>query len=296
MSDVIALKRKSLKNSKTKRINRSKSGSFFLFLFLAACGIFTAIPIVYAFVTAFKPLDELWLFPPKLFWVSNPTMKNFSDLFVLMSNSQVPFARYIFNTLFITSAGTFFHIIFASMCAYPLATRKFPGSDFIFNIIVLSLMFNATVTAIPNYFIMSRLGWINTYASLIIPAIGSSLGLYLMKQFMSQLPAATLESAKIDGANEWMVFWQIVMPQVKPAWLTIMIFSIQNLWNLGANTYVYSEDLKTLSYALGQIVAGGIARAGVGAAVTVILMIVPMVIFVFSQSNIIETMTSSGIK
>lgn len=296
MSEELAIKRFNKKYRDSKRINRSKSGNIILFLFLALCGMFTATPIVYAIVTSFKPLDELWLFPPKLFWVNNPTFKNFSDLFILMSNSQVPFTRYIFNTVFITSAGTAFHILFASMCAYPLATKKFPGSNLFFNAIVLSLMFNTTVTAIPNYFIMSRIGWINTYAALIVPAIGSSLGLYLMKQFMSQLPTATLESAKIDGANEWMIFSNIVMPQVKPAWLTIMIFSIQGLWNLGANTYVYSEDLKTLPYALGQIVSGGIARSGVGAAVTVIIMLVPMIIFIFSQRNIIETMTSSGIK
>jgi len=143
---------------------------------------------------------------------------------------------------------------------------------------------------------MARIGLVDTYYAIIIPAMGAPLGLFLMKQFMSQINNSIIEAAKVDGTSEWRVFWQIVMPQVKPAWLTIMIFSVQSLWNLGASNFIYSEELKTLPYALGQIVSSGLARAGTGAAVTVILMIVPIVIFIFSQSNIIETMSSSGIK
>ena len=263
---------------------------------MLVCGAFTALPLIYAIVTAFKPLDELWLYPPKLLVVYNPTLKNFTDLFLLISNSWVPFTRYIFNTVFITFVGTFGHVICSSMCAFPLAKRDFPGGKGFFNLIVLSLMFNASVTAIPNYLTMAKIGWIDNYAAIIVPAIGAPLGLYLMKQFMMQINDSILEAAKVDGANEWTLFWRVVMPQVKPAWLTIMIFSIQGLWNLGSTNYIYSEQLKTLPYALNQIISGGIARAGVGAAVTVIIMIVPITIFVFSQSNIIETMTSSGVK
>lgn len=287
---------KRLRPRRHAQVNRSPAGNFFFFLFLFVLGVFTALPLVYSIVTAFKPLDELWKFPPSLILVNNPTLDNFSDLLILLSNSWVPFARYLFNSVFITAAGTVLHVIIASMCAYPLATREFPGKNWIFGVIVTSLMFNTTVTAIPSYLIMSKIGWINSYLALIVPAIGSSLGLYLMKQFMSQLPKSTLEAAQIDGAGEWKIFWRIVMPQVKPAWLTITIFSVQNLWNLAQNSYIYDEELKTLPYALSQLVSGGIARSGVGAAVTVVIMIVPLVIFMAAQNNIIETMTSSGIK
>lgn len=278
-----------------KRVNRNLGVDLALFLFLVLGGAFMGLPLVFAISNAFKPLDELWLFPPR-FFVRNPTLKNFTDLMILMSNSMVPFTKYLFNTIFITVAGTAGHVVFASMCAYPLAKRNFKGKNIIFSMIFLALMFNGTVTAVPNYMIMSLLGWIDTYLAMIVPAFGLPLGLYLMKQFMEQISDALLEAARIDGASEWRVFWQIVMPQVKPAWLTLILFSVQGLWNTGNNIFIYREELKPLAYALGQITAAGIARAGVGAAVAVVMMSVPITIFILTQSNIIETMTASGVK
>lgn len=279
-----------------RKVNRSWYGSMLLFLFLIVCAFFTAMPLVYSVVTSFKPLSELWRFPPSLFTVENPTTNNYLELWTLMSNSWVPLTRYLFNTVLITFLGTLGHVIFACMCAYPLAKHNFPGKQAYNKVIVLAMMFNATVTGIPNYMTMAKLGWIDSYLPMIIPAFGSSLGVYLVVQFMSQIPDSILEAARIDGASEWTLFWKVVMPQIKPAWITIMIFSVQNLWNLGATSFVYSEDIKTLPYALQQVVAGGIARSGVAAAVTVILMVVPIAIFVVSQSNIVQTMTNSGLK
>ena len=213
-----------------------------------------------------------------------------------MSNSWVPFSRYIFNSFFITAAGTAGNVVFASMAAYPLAKKQFPGGGAFVKLIVFSLMFTPAVTSIPTYMVMSTLGWIDSYLAIIVPAFGSTLGLYLIRQFMLGVPNALLEAAKIDGASEWRIFWRIVMPQVKPAWLTAMIFSVQNLWNVGSSNFIYEEKLKTLPYAMSQIVSAGIARAGVGAASTVVMMIVPIAIFLFAQNNIVETMASSGIK
>ncbi|WP_027094545.1 carbohydrate ABC transporter permease [Cohnella thermotolerans] len=280
---------------KQKRLNRSFAGDLFLFLFLAVFAAFMVVPLVYTISNALKPLNELFLFPPTL-WVRHPTLNNFIDLFHLMSNSWVPFTRYIFNTVFITLTGTAGHVIIASAAAYPLAKHKFPGARILFAIVVLSLMFSPKVTNIPNYLIMSWLGWINTYAAIIVPAFAYSLGLYLMKQFMEQIPDALLEAAKIDGASEYRIFWQIVMPLVKPAWLTLTILSFQTLWGTWGGNFIYSEQLKTLPYALNQIVAGGIVRAGPGAAVAMFMMIVPVTIFIVSQSSIIQTMASSGMK
>ncbi len=278
-----------------RRVNRSLGGTILLFLVMLVFALFTATPLILSISNSFKPLDELWLFPPKLIPI-NPTGKNYSDMMTIMSNSWVPFLRYLFNTVFITVAGTFGHVILASMCAFPLAKKKFPGRDVIFNIIVLALMFNATVTAIPNYIIMAELKWINTYLALIVPSFATPLGLYLMKQFMEQIPDSLLEAARIDGAGQWRIFWRIAMPNVKAAWLTLTLLQVQNLWNMGASNFIFNEELKTLSYALGQILAGGIARAGVGAAVTVIMMLVPITIFITTQSSIIETMSTSGMK
>jgi ABC-type glycerol-3-phosphate transport system permease component len=278
-----------------KRVNRSFMGSFSLFVLLALVGAFMALPLVYAINAAFKPLDEIFLFPPTLF-VRNPTFTNFVDLMTLLGQSWVPFSRYIFNTVFITGMGVLGHVILASAAAYPLAKHHFPGKAIMFSAVVLSLMFTPAVTSIPNYMIMSWIGFIDTYWAVIVPAFAYPLGLYLMKQFMEQIPDALLEAAKIDGASEYRIFWTIVMPNVKPAWLTLIILLFQLLWGTDGNGFIYSEQLKTLHFASNQIVQGGIARAGVGAAVALILMSVPITLFIFSQSRIIETMATSGMK
>ncbi|KAB8131014.1 carbohydrate ABC transporter permease [Gracilibacillus oryzae] len=278
-----------------KKLNRSFTVTFLMFVFLALFGAFMALPLVYAVNNAFKPLDELFIFPPR-FFVRNPTLDNFFDLVSLMGNSWVPLSRYITNTLFITIAGTVGHILLASAAAYPLAKYRFFGSKAIFSIVVLSLMFSPHVTAIPNYMVMSWLGWINTQASIIVPSLAFPLGLFLMKQFMEQLPNALLEAAKVDGASEYRIFWSIVMPNVKPAWLTLMILQFPMLWGTDGGNFIYSENLKTLHYALGQIIQGGIARAGVGAAVALFIMIVPITLFIISQSSVMQTMANSGIK
>ncbi|MGO4542938.1 carbohydrate ABC transporter permease [Paenibacillus sp. 2TAB19] len=278
-----------------KRLNRSFAVSFILFAFLAVFGAFMALPLLYAVNNAFKPLDELFIFPPR-FFVNNPTLDNFYDLVALMGNSWVPLSRYIANTLLITLIGTAGHILLASAAAYPLAKYNFLGSKGLFSIVVLSLMFSGHVTAIPNYMVMSWLGWINSHASIIVPSLAFPLGLFLMKQFIEQLPTALLEAAKIDGASEYRIYWSIVMPNVKPAWLTLMILQFPALWGTDGGNFIYSENLKTLHYALGQITLGGIARAGVGAAVALILMVVPISLFIISQSSVIQTMATSGMK
>lgn len=283
------------RRKKRKKPNHSRVGDFISILILVLLGSFMALPLVLAISNSLKPLEELFVFPPR-FFVRNPTLDNFHDVFVLMGSSWVPFSRYIFNTLFITVIGTVGHLLIASICAFALAKHDFPGKKIIFAVIVTALMFSAQVTAIPNYLIMSKLHWLDTYLALIIPAIAKPLGLFLMKQFMEQIPDSLLEAGRIDGASEFTVFLRIGMPQVKPAWLTLIIFCFQDLWNLQGSNYIYSEDLKTLPYALSQISAAGISRAGATAAVAVIMMIVPITIFIISQSNIIETMASSGIK
>ena len=252
--------------------------------------------MVYAISQAFKPLDELWMYPPR-FFVRQPTLKNFSDLFTLMNDSWVPFSRYIFNTVFTTVMGTFGHLFIASMCAYALAKIKFPGGNFVFKTIRSSLMFSSTVGGITSFMIMTALHLVDSYLAIIIPAWGATLGLYLMKQHMdSTVPDTVLESARLDGASEIRTYWTIAMPMVKPAWLTLIIFSFQGLWNQGSSIYIYSEQLKSINYAIGQIMAGGIKRSGAASASGVLMMMVPITVFVISQSNIIETMGSSGMK
>ncbi|MCQ2498872.1 MAG: carbohydrate ABC transporter permease [Lachnospiraceae bacterium] len=280
---------------KRRKPNRSIGGDIALYVFLALAAFVMAFPIIFAVNAALKPLDELFKFPPTIF-AQHPTFDNFTDLFVTMGKSWVTFSRYLFNTVFITFVGTFGHLIVASMAAFVLAKYDFPGGQGFFKVVTISMMFTGWATAIPNYIILNKLGWIDTYWAIIIPAFASPMGLFLMKQFMEGLPTSLIEAAKIDGANEWKVFSGIVMPNVKPAWMTLIIFSVQALWNNKASTFIYSEERKTLVYALQQVQSGGIARTGQGMAVLVVVMIVPILIFVFSESQILETMASSGLK
>ena len=278
-----------------KQLNRSAAGNTILFVLMAICAVFMALPLVMIVNNALKPLDEILRYPPQIF-VRNPNLDNFSDLFVLMKSSWVPFSRYILNTLIITGIGTVGHVLLASAAAYALAKLDFIGNNVLFQRVVLSLMFSAAVTAIPNYMIVSWLGINDAYAAVILPAFASSLGLYLMKQFIEQIPDSLIESCRLDGASEFQIYWKLIMPNVKPAWLTLAIFQFQALWGNTGSTFLRSEQLKPLQYALNQIVQGGVSRAGAGAAVQFIVAAVPILFFIISQSNIIETMTTSGMK
>ncbi len=277
-------------------LNRSAGGDTGITIMLTLLGIIMFVPMYYVVIQSLKPLDELFMFPPR-FYVISPTFDNFTDLFTLMSDSWVPFSRYIFNTVFITICGTLGNLVFASMAAYSLAKLRFPGRNAIFQLIVTSLMFHSTVNQVTHFIILSAFGWIDTYLSIIVPSMATTMGLYLMKQFMeSSVPDTVLESARLDGASEFRTFLIIAMPMVKPAWLTLMIECFKSLWNSGSSIYIHSEELKTFNYAINQIVSGGIARSGAGAAAIVIMMSVPIAIFVLNQSKIIETMGSSGMK
>ena len=277
-------------------LNRSAGGDAGITFVLSIFGLFMFLPMYYVIIQSLKPLDELFMFPPK-FYVVNPTFNNFADLFRLMGDSWVPFSRYIFNTVFITLCGTVGNLLFASMAAYSLAKLRFPGRNTIFQIIDMSLMFHSTVNQVTHFIILSAFGWIDTYLSIIVPSMATTMGLYLMKQFMeTSVPDTVLESARLDGASEFRTYLVIAMPMVKPAWLTLIIECFKSLWNSGATIYVHSEELKTFNYAIGQILSGGIARSGAGAAATVVMMLVPILVFVLNQSQIIETMGSSGMK
>lgn len=280
---------------KPTKLNRSRAGNGLLFTLMIIFGLFMVLPLVMIVNNALKPLDELFQFPPKIF-VRNPTLENFTDLFVLMNDTWVPFSRYILNTIIITVGGTAGHVIIASLAAYPLAKHNFPGKNILFSMVILSMMFSWTVTQIPNYMIISWLHINNTYLALILPAWQFGMGLYLMKQFMEQLPDSLMESARLDGASEYKIFWTIVMPNVKPAWLTLAIFQFQQMWGNTGGMFLRDEELKPLQYALQQITAGGTARAGASAAVTFIIAAIPITFFLICQSNILETMTTSGMK
>ena len=282
--------------SKLRRNKVAIAGDITTFILLALYGAFMALPLIYSVIQAFKPYNELFIFPPR-FFARQPTIANFTQLFDLTSSSWVPFSRYVFNTILNTVVGTLLHIIAAAMCAYPLAKNKFPGRNVIFNIIVWSLLFTGGVTEVPVYLVMSKLGIIDTYFAYWLPEISVALGIFLLKQNMAEIPDAMIEAARIDGASEWTILWRIAMPAVKPAWLTLAIFAFQRNWNATSTTYIYTETIKTLPAALSQITtAGSVARAGEAYAASVIMMIPPIIFFIIAQSSTVKTMSHAGIK
>ena len=285
------------KHKKYRRVilSRSTGGTVVIFVFLAIVGAFMLLPIVYVLVTAFKPLNEILAYPPR-FFVRHPVLTNFSDLIEITQETWIPFERSLFNSLFIAVAGTAAYIIIASMAAYPLAKARGRYIAVYYQVVVLAILFRPEVTRTPLYIIISRLGMVNTYWALLMPMLAGSFGVFLMRQFMMTIPDAMIEAARVDGASSFRIYWSMVMPMVKPAWMTLAIFTFKDLWNMGESQYIYEESLKTLTAVLQSISSAGIARAGAGAAVALIMMIPPVVVFVISQSSVMETMATTGIK
>lgn len=293
-------KLKKLKVSKVnqaKRYTRSKAGNFFYVLFLLLAALFSVLPLIYCVVTSFKPLDELLIFPPTLVTVKRPTLQNYAALPGLLSNLKVPLTRYIFNSVFVSVVTTFFYVILSSMAAFALSKSKLKVKRPFFMMVQFALLFNGFTLAIPQYLIYSFMGIIDTYWVYILPHLAGTMGVFLMKQYMEgSIPDALLEAARIDGAGPYRIFVQIVLPMVKPCIMTLMLFGFRDAWAAAPGETIFTEALKTLPGAMSQIAAGGIARQGSSMAVTVIMMIPPIVVYMISQSNVLESMNSAGIK
>lgn len=273
----------------------------FIYLLMLGLVAFTALPLIYMISTAFKPIDEIFLFPPR-FLVRRPTTENFADLFTSLSSSTVPFTRYVFNSLFTTITTVTFTVLVSSMGAFSLVKYKPPGHKTIFAIVVAALMFSPHVTQIPRYLIVNGMGLINTYAALILPRIAVAYNFFLMKQFAEQIPDTNLEAARIDGANEFLIFWKIIMPALKPAWATLVVLSFVQNWNDFITPLIFttSQAMKTLPLAMhtiaGGVAAANIGRAGAVAAATFCMTMPTVLLFTFMQKRVIETMVHSGIK
>lgn len=284
------------KKSQAKRYTRSKVGNFFYILFLVAFGAFSVLPLFYSVATSFKPLDELMIFPPR-FFVTRPTFANYLALPGLLSNLRVPLSRYLFNSVFVAVFTTFLYVVIATMAAFVLARSEIKGKNVIFTLVQFALLFNAYTLGIPRYLIYSYTRMIDTYWVMILPHIASTMGVFLMKQYMEgAVPVALLEAARIDGAGPFRIFWQIVVPIVKPCLLTLTLFGFRDVWASIPDGTVFSETLKTLPTIMSQITSGGIARAGSAMAVTVIMMLPPIFVYLISQSSVRESMSSAGIK
>jgi ABC-type glycerol-3-phosphate transport system permease component len=269
-----------------------------IYVVLIPLSILAILPIVFMTSQALKPIDELLKFPPDLI-VQHPTMINFQNLLIATSATSVPFTRYIFNSAWVTVVQVIVGVTIGSLCAYPLAKIQVPGAKLIMALVIAALAFPAQVLAIPNYLVVSSLHMVDTYWALIIPALGASFNVFVMVQFMSQIPTPLLEAAKIDGAREWTIFWRLVIPMVRPAIATIAFLTFTAAWNSAgpALIYVRTESMRTLPLAIATLgVSTNIATIGIVQAASLLQFIPSLIIFLLSRAGMMQALAHTGIK
>ncbi len=282
------------------RLKRISPSSAIVAILLTAIAVVSILPILFIVSSAFKPLSELFMYPPR-FIVQRPTLRNFNDFMFATTTSAVPFARYLFNSVVVTAATVSCTLLFGATCAYAFSKMTFPGKKLLFNVIVISLMFAPEAVVITRYLIVSQLGVINTYLGHILPHLALPVGVFLMKQFMDQIPTSLSESARLDGANDLQILWSIIMPTVLPAVGAVLIIAFQNVWGdiSTSNLYMVDEAMKTLPYFVSTLTSGlksSIARQGASAAAGLLMFLPNFLIFALLQKSMIRTMVTSGIK
>ena len=269
------------------------------YIILLPFAVFMVLPIIYIFTTAFKPADELFKFPPS-FFVKNPTWDNYKALFELMAGSSVPAARYLFNSIVVTVLTVVVSIFLAVSAGYVLSKKNFKGRNVLFEINTLALMFVPIAVSIPRFIIIVNLGLVDRFVANILPIIAMPIGVFLLKQFVDQIPDPLIEAAKMDGAGEWTILFKVIIPMVRPALATVAILSFQSAWgNVEASTlYINNESLKTFAYYITTFSSGGSSTVtqGITAASALIMFLPNLIIFICMQSKVMDTMAHSGIK
>ncbi len=272
------------------------------YIILAPLVLFMLLPILFIFSHAFKPPDELFAYPPR-FFVTNPTFKNFTDLFTKIANSGIPVSRYLFNSVVITLVTIAASIVVSSTAAYALSKKRFKLKKALFAINTVALMFVPIAVTIPRFLIIERIGLMDTFLVHILPGLAMPVGLFLIKQFIDGIPDEVVEAAQIDGATDVMIYWRIILPMIKPAIATIAILTFQATWNNAdiSTLYINDESLKTFAFYLSTLTstaagANAVAGQGIAAAASLIMFLPNLIIFIFLQSKVMSTMSHSGLK
>lgn len=264
---------------------------------LLLCGL----PIIFIIFHAFKPMEELFAFPPK-FITLHPTLDNFRKLFKASRSAGIPLSKYVFNSLFITASVVFGSLLFSTMAAYALSKLKFKGRNIMMQINQIALMFVSCAVMIPRYLVVNKLGMIDTYWAEILPLIALPVGLFLIKQFVDQVPDSLIEAAYMDGATEWKIYFKIILPMIKPAIATAAILVFQQVWtNLETSNYYINDDsLKSLAFYMSTLTSttttNTVAGQGISAAASLIMFLPNLILFCILQKSVMNTMAHSGIK
>jgi ABC-type glycerol-3-phosphate transport system permease component len=287
---------------------RFHPSQFAFYAYLVPLSLFMVLPIVFIVSTAFKPLDELFAFPPR-FLALRPTLRNFVDLFQKQQSGDalnIPMTRYLFNSLLVSGVVVFLTVLVSGMGGYALSKKRFRGRALLFEINTLALMFVPAAVSIPRYLIVARLGMVDTIFAHVLPLLAMPIGLFLVKQFIDQVPDSLIEAARIDGAGDWHIFRRIVVPAITPALATVAILAFQAVWNNTETSsyYVDQDSMRTFAFYMSTVVQAGaaanaanpVAGQGMSAAGGLLLFIPNLVIFILMQSRVMNTMVHSGIK
>ena len=266
---------------------------------LIPMAVVMGLPIIYIFSQALKPLDELFIYPPK-FFAQKPSLDNFKKLIESMMGSEVPIYRYFFNSILSTLLTVICTIFITAFAGYALSKKDFKAKGLIFEINTVALMFVGAAVKIPKYLVIYYSGLIDNFWVHIIPGLAMPVGLFLVKQFMDQIPDALIEAARIDGAKDFQIFMKVIMPLSKSSLATVVILTFQAAWNAieASELYLNADNMKTFAYYMTTLTTTGNDVVGIGqaAAATLIMFIPNLVIFIFMQKNVMSTMAHSGIK
>ncbi|PLT48092.1 carbohydrate ABC transporter permease [Paenibacillus sp. FSL W8-1187] len=279
------------------KLHRDQTG---FHLVLAVLSLFMALPIVFIINNSFKPFTELFAYPPR-FFVSQPTLENFRLLVHFSTESGLPLSRYVFNSLLAAIAVILLTLAVSSLAAFALSKLTFKGKDTFNRINTLALMFVPIAVAIPRFLIIEKMGIFNTYLAHIVPLLAMPIGIFLLKQFMDQVPDDLIEASKMDGGGNWRVYWSVMLPLVKPALVTVAILTFQATWgNVESSAnFMNDESLRTLPFYLNTLVAQSgniVAGAGLSAVAGMILFVPNLVLFIILQNKVMDSMAHTGIK
>lgn len=279
---------------------RFEKGQIKIYLLILPMVLLTGLPIVFIFFHAFKPMEELFAFPPK-FITTHPTLDNFRALVKASRSAGIPLSKYIFNSILITGVVVFGSLLFSTMAAYALSKLRFKGRKTMMQINQIALMFVSVAVMIPRYLVINKLGLIDTFLAQILPLVALPVGLFLVKQFVDQVPDSLIEAAYMDGAKEWQIYLKVILPLIKPAIATAAILVFQQVWtNLEtSNYYINDESLKSLAFYMNTLAgstSNTVAGQGVAAAASLIMFLPNFILFCILQKNVMNTMAYSGIK
>lgn len=260
---------------------------------LIAGGFFFVVPLLFMLSTSLKATRQIAKFPPDL--IPNPFIwGNYPDVFI-----YAPFFKYLLNTLFIIIPTVFGAAVVSALAAYAFARMKAPGKNFIFMVLLATMMLPGVVTMIPTYILFAKLGWVGSFKPLIVPALfGNAFFIFLMRQFFTTIPKELEDAALIDGCNRWTIFWSIILPLAKPIMATVTIFSFMNGWNeyFGPLIYLAEKSQYTLALGLQVFVGQHATEWGMMMAASTMMVAPVIILFFFTQKQFVQGITLTGLK